>query len=54
MFRHLRNRLIIINLAVTSMVLVLAFSAIYVVALGEAHRRQSVIADVVPGNIIDP
>lgn len=49
MFRHLRNRLIIINLAVTSMVLVLAFSAIYVVALGEAHRRQSVIADVVPG-----
>lgn len=49
MFRHLRNRLIIINLAVTSVVLVLAFSAIYMVALGEAHRRQSVIADVVPG-----
>lgn len=49
MFRHLRNRLIIINLAVTSAVLVLAFSAIYIVALGEAHRRQSVIADVVPG-----
>ena len=41
MFRHLRNRLIIINLAVTSMVLVLAFSAIYVVALGEAHRCGS-------------
>lgn len=49
MFRHLRNRLIFINLAVTTVVLGLAFSAIYTVALSEAHRRQSVVADIVPG-----
>lgn len=49
MFRHLRNRLIIINLAVTTVVVAIAFSSIYVVALSEAHRRQSVIADIIPG-----
>lgn len=49
MFRHLRNRLIFINLAVTTVVLGLAFSSIYAVALSEAHRRQSVVADIVPG-----
>lgn len=50
MFRHLRNRLIFINLAVTTAVLVLAFSLIYVVAQEAAERRKSSIAaDLVPG-----
>lgn len=50
MFRHLRNRLIIINLAVTTAVLVLAFSLIYLVAQEAAERRKSFITtDVVPG-----
>ncbi len=49
MFRHLRNRLIFLNLAVTTVVVGLAFSAIYMVALNAAHRRQSVVADIVPG-----
>lgn len=49
MFRHLRNRLIFINMAVSSVVLIVAFSSVYVVALNEAHRRQSVVADIVPG-----
>lgn len=40
MFRHLRNRLIIINLAVTTAVLLLAFSSIYLVARETTYRRQ--------------
>lgn len=49
MFRHLRNRLIFINLAVTTVVLVIAFSSIYMVALSDAHRRQNIIADFTTG-----
>lgn len=50
MFRHLRNRLIFINLAVTTVVLVLAFSLIYVVAQEGAERRKSLFsADLIPG-----
>lgn len=49
MFRHLRNRLIAINLIVTTIVLAVAFSSIYMVALSEAQHRRSVIADIVPG-----
>ncbi len=49
MFRHLRNRLIIINLAVTTAVLIAAFSMIYVVARDGAEHRQSIAADIMPG-----
>lgn len=49
MFRHLRNRLIFINLAVTTVVLVLAFSLIYVVAREGAQQRKSITADLSSG-----
>lgn len=49
MFRHLRNRLIIMNLTVTTIVLLVAFSMIYVVARDAAQHRKSVTADIVPG-----
>lgn len=49
MFRRLRNRLIFINLAVTTIVLAIAFSAIYLVALNDAHRRQNIVADFTTG-----
>ncbi len=49
MFRHLRNRLIFINLAVTTLVLLLAFSLIYVVAQEGAQRRKTISADIIPG-----
>lgn len=45
MFRSLRNRLIAINLAVTTLVLVLAFSSIYIVAKTDVQSRQSKEAD---------
>lgn len=40
MFRSLRNRLIAINLAITTLVLVLAFSSIYIVAQADVRSRQ--------------
>lgn len=49
MFRHLRNRLIVMNLAVTTIVLVIAFSMIYLVAQEAAQHRKTVSADIVPG-----
>lgn len=50
MFRHLRNRLIFINLAVTTVVLAISFSCIYVVAQSEAQRRQEITSTVIlPG-----
>ncbi len=49
MFKHLRNKLIVVNLAVTSAVLILALSAIYVVAQEAAHRRKIVASDFAPG-----
>lgn len=50
MFRHLRNRLILINLAVTTVVLVVSFSSIYAVAQAEAQRRQEITASIIlPG-----
>lgn len=48
MFRSLRNRLIFINLAVTTAVLMIAFSAIYVVAQGAAQQRQTITTDILP------
>lgn len=42
MFRNLRNRLIIINLVVTTIVLVAAFSSIYMVAQADMQARQAV------------
>lgn len=50
MFRHLRNRLIFVNLAVTTTVLVLAFSTVYAVALRDARHRQEVVTSVDPDN----
>lgn len=50
MFRHLRNRLIIMNLAVTTIVLVVAFSMIYVVAQEAAQQRKPVTStDITSG-----
>lgn len=43
MFRNLRNRFIAITMLVTAIVLVVAFSAIYVVARGAAERRPYLI-----------
>lgn len=42
MFRNLRNRLILINLVVTTVVLVVAFSSIYMVARADMQARQAV------------
>lgn len=49
MFRHLRNRLIIMNLTVTTIVLAVAFSMIYIVAQGAAEQRKSITADISAG-----
>lgn len=49
MFRHLRNRLIIMNLAVTTIVLAVAFSMIYFVAQEAANHRNTIAADIAPG-----
>lgn len=43
MFRHLRNRLICINLFVTTIVLAVSFSAIYTVAYSAAQHRKEII-----------
>lgn len=45
MFRSLRNRLIAINLLVTTLVLALAFSSVYMAAEADVRSRQSVEAD---------
>ena len=42
MFRKLRNRLIWINLGITTIVIVTAFTAIYLFATGAANRRPPV------------
>ncbi len=50
MFRHLRNRLIFINLAVTTVVLTISFSSVYVVAASAAQHRQEITANIkLPG-----
>lgn len=50
MFRHLRNRLIFINLAVTTLVLTVSFGSIYVVAQNAAAQRQNITANIIaPG-----
>jgi len=43
MFRNLRNRLIAITMAVTAVVLVIAFSVIYVAAQSSAERRPYLV-----------
>jgi len=45
MFRNLRNRLIAINLAITTLVLVVAFSSIYMVARADVQSRQEAVID---------
>jgi len=45
MFRNLRNRLIAINLAVTTLVLVVAFSSVYIVARADVQSRQEAVID---------
>ena len=42
MFRKLRNRLVFINLTITTIVIVVAFTAIYVFATGSAKERPPV------------
>lgn len=50
MFRHLRNRLIFINLAVTTLVLTLSFGSIYAVAHSAAEQRKTIATNIViPG-----
>ncbi len=47
MFRRLRNRLVVINVIVTTLVLVIAFSTIYVVARNVAGERPLVTKETV-------
>lgn len=49
MFRHLRNRLIFINLAVTTLVLTVSFGSIYAVAQSAAEQRKTIAANIAPG-----
>ena len=46
MFRRLRNHYVFTNMAITTFVLVVAFSAIYMVALNSANRRPPVSISV--------
>lgn len=47
MFRRLRNRLIVINVVVTTLVLAIAFSTIYIVAKNVAGERPMVTKETV-------
>lgn len=50
MFRRLRNKLILINLVVTTAVLIVSFSSIYAVAQNTTQRRQELTAEIaLPG-----
>ena len=48
MFKRLRNRFVIINMATTSLVLLIAFSAIYFVAMSSASARPPLKLDQPP------